>query len=48
MKNKSQRELICHHGPSQKMAEVRFKNEEGIIHIDWGGALAVVWWQEEC
>jgi hypothetical protein len=31
-----------------EMAEVRFKNEKGIIHIDWGGALAVVWWQEEC
>ena len=26
----------------------KIQNEEGIIHIDWGGALAVVWWQEEC
>ena len=26
----------------------KIQNEEGIIHIDGGSALAVVWWQEEC
>ena len=26
----------------------KIQNEKGIIHIDWGGALAIVWWQEEC
>ena len=29
-------------------SEGLIQNEEGIIHIDWGSALAIVWWQEEC
>lgn len=42
-----------HQGLVLRMFDVRCltadsKNEKGIIHIDWGGALAIVWWQEEC